>query len=184
MLPFMQMHLPPSPPRPRSQFFAQWRAFGSALLRIAKLFRLRLSYQFTLRSCFVCMTLAALAAAWIASERRESSRHLALAKKLEAEGYQVILAKRFCTPQIGGCRTVEDSWWQEWLGELCGERIVEFWITSNQFTMPVIYPEDLVERELPWIADVYQLENIQVPRLEAITLETSLLSNVLKPSQE
>jgi len=115
------------------------------------------------------MTLLAMAAAWIAQERRESSRHLVLAKKLEESGFRVTLAKKFCTPQTADCGTTGDYWWQEWLGELCGERIVDFSLRRNVLTDPFSDAVGRPEEELPWLADVYQLE--KTPWLTADAIE-------------
>ncbi len=70
MLPYFPIDSPPTPspprPLPRSHLYDPLKFFWVHILKIAQLLRWQLSGQFSLRSCFVCMTLLAMAAAWIA----------------------------------------------------------------------------------------------------------------------
>src|SRR5262245_58046603 len=127
MLPFMPLEMQPSSPRPRWRFslLQEMGNLVAGLLRLPRRTIRIVQRQFGLRTLFLVVFVVALGGAWIAHEKHESARQLAIVSELEEDNcVKLRLAKRFCATDIYDC-TSDNSWWHELLGDLCGERIAD-----------------------------------------------------------
>jgi hypothetical protein len=77
--------------------------------------------QFSLRTIFIVMTLAAAGLAWVASERAQSRRERAIAQQLTDGGAEVDFIGLFDDPNLWWG---PQPWWCNQLGDLLGRRVV------------------------------------------------------------